>query len=75
MLYDDRIDFREVIDPAKSNNSKECMVRHYRYFNHRFNFRNSIFNGCHDLTMLGVNISDITIVTVKGIATLKQFIC
>ena len=52
MLYDDRIDLREVIDPAKSNNSKECIVRHYCYFNHRLKFRNSIFNGCHDLTML-----------------------
>ena len=51
------------------------MVRNYCYFNHRLKFRNSIFNGCHDLTILSVNISHITIITVKGIATLKQFIC
>ena len=75
MLYDDRIDLWEVINPAKSNNSKECMVRNYCYFNPRLKFRNSIFNGCHDLSIFSVNISDITITTVKGIATLKQFIC
>ena len=67
MLDYDRNDLREVIDPTKSNNSKECMVCHYWYFNHRFQFRNSIFNSCYDLTMLRVNISYITIITVKGI--------
>ena len=29
MLYYDRIDIREGIDLAKSNNSKESMICHY----------------------------------------------
>ena len=34
------------------------------FFNHRFKFQNSVCNGCHDLTMLCFNISDIA---VKGV--------
>ena len=41
------------------------MICHYRFFNHGFKFQDSISNGCHDLTTLSVNISDIAIVTVK----------
>ena len=29
MLHIDRIDLSEGIDPAKSNNSNECIVCHY----------------------------------------------
>ena len=36
-------------------------------FNHEFNFQDSVCNGCHDLTMLSVNIGDITIITVKNV--------
>ena len=44
------------------------MVCHFWYFNHDIICQNFIFNGCHDLTMLCLNISDIAIITVKGIA-------
>ena len=37
------------IDLSKSNNSKECMICHYRFFNHGFEFHNHICYGCHDL--------------------------
>ena len=66
MLYYDRIDITKGIDPAKSNNSKECMVCHYWFFNHRFKFQDSVCNGYRDLTMLCVNISDIAMIIVKG---------
>ena len=36
-------------------------------FNHGFKFQDSICNGCHDLKMLCLNISDITIITVKNV--------
>ena len=35
--------------------------------NHEFKFKNSNFIGCLDLTMLCPNLSNITIVTVKGV--------
>ena len=59
MLYYDRIDISEEIDLTKNNNSKECMIRHYCFFNHGFKFQDAACNGCHDLTTLSVNISDI----------------
>ena len=59
MLYYDRIDISEGIDLAKSNNSKECMICHYWFFNHVFNFQ--------DCYVLSVNISDIAIITIKNV--------
>ena len=67
MLYYDGIDRCEGIDLAKSNNSKEFMICHYWFFNHRFNFQDYVCNGCHDLTMLSVNIRDIAIITVENV--------
>ena len=67
MLYCDRTDLSVGTDVAKSNNSIECIICHYWYFNHGFKFHNSACNGCHDLTMLCLNISNIAIITVKGV--------
>ena len=43
------------------------MVCHYWFFNHGFEFQDSVCNGCHDLTMLSVNISYIAIIAVKNV--------
>ena len=67
MLYYDRIDISEGIDLTKSNRSKECMIFLYWFFNHGFKFQDYVNNGCHALTMLSVNISDIAIMTVKNV--------
>ena len=84
MLYYNRIDLSKAIDVAKGNDSKECKICHYWYFNHGFKFQDSVCKGCYDLTMLCLNISDITIITVKTVekpcvlfmtlANLKQLI-
>ena len=66
MFYYNIIDF-EGIDPTKSNNSKECIVCYYWFSNHGFKFQNSVCNGCHDLTMLRLIISDFPIIIVKGV--------
>ena len=67
MLYCDRIDLTEGTDPAKSNNGRECMVCQYWYFNPGFKFQSIVCNGCHDLKILCLNISDIAIITVKNV--------
>ena len=67
MLYNEIIDISEGIDPTKSNKSKERMICHYWFFNHRFKFQDSVCSGCHDLTMFCLNISDITIITVRNV--------
>ena len=67
MLYCDRIHLSEGIYLAKSNNSKECIIHRYRFFNQGWKFQDSICNGCHNLTMLSINITNVAIVTVKNV--------
>ena len=43
------------------------MICHLWFSTHGFKFQDSVCNGCHDLTMLSVNISDIAIITVKNV--------
>ena len=71
MLYYDRIDISEGIDLAKSNNSKECMICHYWLFNYGFVFQDYVCSGYLDLTMLCLNISNITIIAVQ----IVDYIC
>ena len=63
----DTIDLSEGIDLAKSSNSKECVICHYCFFNHGFKFQDYVCHGCHDLTMLSINKSNIAIITVKNV--------
>ena len=67
MLYYDEIDLSEENDVAKSNNSKECIVCHYWLFNHGSKFQDPACNGCHDLTIMFPNFSDIAIATAKNV--------
>ena len=43
------------------------MICHYCLFNNGFKFQDFVYNGCHDLSMLCLNISDIAIITVKNV--------
>ena len=67
MLYYDSTDISKGIDLTKSNKSKECMVYHYWFFNHRLKFQDSVCNGCHGFTLLCLNITDITNITFKNV--------
>ena len=67
MLYYDRIDISERTNPTKSNRNKERIVCYYFFYNHGFKFQDSVCTGCHDLTILCLNISDIAIITVKNV--------
>ena len=62
MLCYDRIDISEGIDVNKAID-----ICHYWYFlNKGFKFQPNISNGCHDLLMMSMNLSDITILNIKG---------
>ena len=41
------------------------------FFNHGFEFEGYICNGCHDLAILCLNISNIAIITVKNVDCLS----
>ena len=60
-----KIYISEGTDLTKSNNSKECMICHYTFFNNGFKCQDSVCNGWHDLAILSVNISDI--ITIKNV--------
>ena len=67
MLYYDIIDFSEGIDVNKTSASKECDICHYWYFlNYSFKFQPNVCCRCHDLLMMGINLSNIAILNIKG---------
>ena len=66
MLYYDRIDMSEGIDPSRSNKSREFMISHYWFFNYGFRFQYSVYNACHDFSILCLDITNIAIITVNN---------
>ena len=68
MLYYGKIGLSRGIDLAKSNNSEKCMIWHYCFSNNGFEFQDSVCDGCRDLTMIILNVSDIVIITVKNVS-------
>ena len=71
MFYYNRIHLSEGIYIAKSNNSKNCMACCDSFFNHGCKFQdsvcNAVCNGCLDLTMLCLNLTDIAIITFRNV--------
>ena len=67
MIYCDTIDVSEGININKTSASKECDVCHYWYFlDYSFKFQPNVYNRCYDLLMMSTNLSDITILNIKG---------
>ena len=80
MIYYDRIGVSEGIGVNRTSESKECDICHYWYliFNichlvynicHYYKIKDLSFNkcnGCHDLSMMFMNLSDIAILNIEG---------
>ena len=66
MLFYNRIDISEGTDLAESNNSRMYDLPR-TVFNPGLKFQDYVCNGCHDLSLLTVNKSDIAIITVKNV--------
>ena len=59
--------FLKGVDVHKTSESKECNIRHYWYFlNKSLKFQPNVRNRCHDLLMISMNLSDITILNIKS---------
>ena len=66
MLYYGRIDVSERIVINKTKESKKCNIFHYCYFSDKvFKNQPDVWNGCHDLLMILMNLSDIAILNIK----------
>ena len=64
MLYHDRI---EQIYVNKTIEAKECDICQNGYFlNKGFKFQLNVYNECHDLLIMCMNLSDISILNIKG---------
>ena len=58
MLYYDRIDTSENIDLNKTSASKVFVICHYWHFlDGIFKFQVDVFNVCHDVLMMSMNMS------------------
>ena len=67
MLHYDRIDISEGFDVNNTTASKECDICHHWYFiNYSFKVQPNVFNRCHDLLMIIINLSDIATLNIKG---------
>ena len=67
MIYYDRIIFSEGVDVNNRSALKECNVCHYWYFlNYGYTFQPNVYNRCHDLLMMSLNLSDIAILNIKS---------
>ena len=67
MPYFDRINVSEGIDINKAGALKECDICHSWYFlNYSFKFQPNVCNRCYDLLMMFMNLSDISILNIKG---------
>ena len=68
MLYYYRIDVSEGIDVNKTSTPGENIICHYGYFLDKgFKFQQTVCNGCHDLSMISINLNDIVILNIHGI--------
>ena len=67
MLYYVRIDVSEGIDVNKTSESKECDICHYWYFLDKgLKFQPDVCNGCHDVLMMSISLSDTAILNIHG---------
>ena len=68
MLYYHWIDVSEGTDINKTIASKECNIYHYWYIlDKEFKSQLYICNGCHDVLMMSIRLSDIDILKVHGV--------
>ena len=67
MIYFDGIEINEKIDVIKDKDSIECMVCHYWHFDNEFKFQKSVYNDCHEMLMISLEIENTAITTVKRI--------
>ena len=56
------------MDVNKLSASKECIICHYCYILDKvFKLQPYVCNGCHDVSMMSMNPSNIAILTIPGI--------
>ena len=67
MLYYDKTEVFEEININETSASKECDICHYWYFLDKgFKFQPNVCNGCHDVLIMSMKLSDIAILYINS---------
>ena len=62
-----KLTFFDGIGVLKTSESKKCDTCHYWYFlDEGCKFKPDVCNGCHNLSMISMNLSDIVILNING---------
>ena len=73
VLYYNIIDVSEGIAVNKTRVWKECDICHYWYsLDVGFKLQQDVCNGCHDILMMCMNLSDIAILHIHGADTINE---
>ena len=73
MIYYHRINVSEGIDVNNTSKLKKCNFFYCWYFlNKWFQFEPNICNGCHNLIMISMNLSNIANLNIKGSILLAE---
>ena len=66
MLHCDRTDVSEGIVCNNTSKLSECNICHHWYFlNKKFKFQTFVWNRCHDLLMMSMNLGYIAIINIE----------
>ena len=65
--YYDRMDISEGIDFNKPSKLRECDVCHCYFWDKMFRFHPYVWNKCHDVFMVSMNLSDIAILNINSV--------
>ena len=67
VLHYDRVNSSETIDVNNTRESRKYNTCHYWYcLNEWFKFQPNVYNRCHDLLMMFMNLKDIAILSIKS---------
>ena len=67
MLIYNRINVSDRVDVNKTRKSRECDICQYWYsLDKGFKFQPDVCNGCHDVLMMSMNLSNIAILNIHS---------
>ena len=67
MISDEKIDCSEFIDLGRREESEKYMICNCYYFKDGFKYQPYVCNGCHDISMTVMNLSDFFLLNIKGV--------
>ena len=68
MIYFERIDVSKGIDINKTSTLRKHIIYQCLYFLDKgFRFQSALYNGCHDILMMAIDLNSIAITDIHGL--------